>query len=146
MTKKPTKKVAVKAPKAPRKPAIKQTQVYIALDKAIKDLSPQAIAIVEAVKASHGRTTRAELLKLLEKSLSTDQSASRVLSYYKKPLIDERYIKVEKVDVAVPAKAKAEKAPQPEADEPAAEAVPVMPAPVVASVATSVAPSAPSTN
>jgi hypothetical protein len=82
-------------------------------------LSPQACAIVSVLNES-GRMGRKDLISRLKSKLKSSQEPSRVLSYYKKSLVADRYIKVDKE--AVEPKVKAAKAvpAAPEAEVPAA--------------------------
>jgi hypothetical protein len=128
MTKKATKKSAQKAPRVKKAARARQVHVYTVLAKSPEDLSPQAATIVETIKSNGGTMTRPELLKALAKSLKTGQSASRVLSYYKKPLTSGKWLKVEKV-AAVPVGTAAPAATPPSEAPAAPPPAPAAPAP-----------------
>lgn len=119
------------------KPAVrrvKQTVFFSALKSEVEKLSPQAAAIVTTLNET-GRITRKELIATLKTKLESTQEPSRVLSYYKKGLVNSRFIKVEKEVVekvekvaktpAAPAAAPAEAPPAP---APVASATPSAPA------------------
>lgn len=74
-------------------------------------LSPQASLILSIIE-KEGEITRADLVKRLEKELTTKQPAERVLSYYKTPMVNDGFI------VVIEAK------PEPKAEKPAPAAKP----------------------
>lgn len=118
---------STKAQKAAKPAARVKKVVYLSAASDKTDgLSPQASIIVQTLHAA-GRITRKELIAKLKSALTTNQEPSRVLSHYKKSLVASGAIKIEKVEVAPPAKKakKTEEAPAPAAEasqEPEAEA------------------------
>lgn len=134
-------KIKKSKPAKAAKPAVRRvkTATFFSALKAADEtkLSPQAFAIVSVLSES-GRIGRKELISRLKSKLKSSQEPSRVLSYYKKNLVADRFIKVEKeaVEQKVKAAAAATPTPPPPAqvvvEEPIAESEVTPPAPAPA--------------
>jgi hypothetical protein len=60
------------------------------------ELPHQALGILRILKAHKGSMTTAKLIEEIGKRVETTQSPKRILTFYRKPLVDAGWIKIQK--------------------------------------------------
>jgi len=80
------------------KPPVARPSVSDKVAKLLKsdaaDLAPQAQGIVACLKANKGELTQGQLIEKLGSYIKTRQSAKRIYTFYRAPLVAAKVIKV----------------------------------------------------